>query len=175
MIGARYISDTEYPTLYYTLSDLFNKVSTFSLYKLQAMEENIDKFAITESERDFFNVTIKQAARDVFKKFSVLSRDITDALQFKSDDVASTSTFDESVSVVYIFETPTYWDDNLTEVFDQKVEEAIISYILKKWFRLKNLKDVALYEETNYEDILKEIKSLVNHRTQTTQRTYRSF
>ena len=175
MIGTRYISDTEYPTLYYTLESLFNKASVFSLYKLQAMEEKIDQFAITESERDFFNVTIKLAARDVFRKFSVLSRDITDALQFKSDDVASTSTFDESLSIVYIFDTPTYWDDNLTEVFDQKVEEALVSYILKSWFKLKNLGDIYSLEESNYQGILSEIKSLVNTRTQAPKKTYRSL
>lgn len=175
MIGSRYIDETEYPTLYYTLNNLFDRVSTFSLYKLQAMDERIDMYAITESEKDFFNVTIKRAARDVFKKFSILSKNITDALQFKSDDLASTSTLDESVSIIYIFETPTYWDDNLTEVLDQKVEEALISYVLKSWFKLKNLKDVTSYEESDYDNILSEIRSLVNHRIQAPKKTYRSF
>lgn len=175
MIGSRYIDETEYPTLYYTLNNLFDKASTFSLYKLQAMDDKIDTYAITESERDFFNVMIKRAARDVFKKISVLSKNITDALQFQSDDLASTSTIDESVSIVYIFETPTYWDDNLTEVLDQKVEEALISYVLKSWFKLKNLKDVAVFEESDYDNILSEIKSIVNHRTSAPKKTYRTL
>lgn len=175
MIGTRYIDDTEYITLYYVLNDLFNKVSTFSLYKLQAMEEEMDKFAITESERDFFNVNIKRATRDVFKKFSVMSKGIPDALQFKLDDVASTSSYDESLSVVYIIDTPTYWDDNMTEALDQKVEEALISHVLKDWFKLRNLRDIYGYEKSNYNDLLTELRALVNYRTQAAKLTYRSL
>lgn len=174
MIGNRYIDDVEYPTLYYIIEDIFNKVSAFSLYKLQAMEEGIDKYAITESERDFFNVVVKRAARDVFKPFSILSKDLTNALQFREVDVSSTS-FNEALSVVYVYEKPTYWDDNLTEVFDQKVEETLISYILKEWFKLKNLRDVYTFEQTNYDDLIKELRSLVNHRTQAPKLKYRSF
>ena len=174
MKGTRYISDIEYPTLYYIIEDIFNKVSAFSLYKLQAMEEGIDKYAITEAERDFFNVVIKRAARDVFKPFSILSKGITGALQFRDEDVSSTS-FNEGLSVVYIYSEPTYWDDNMTDLLDQKVEETLISYILKEWFKLKNLRDVYQYEQTNYDDLIKELRSIVNHRTQPPKLTYRSF
>jgi hypothetical protein len=174
MIGSRTIDDVEYPTLYYTLDDLFSKVSAFSLYKLQAMEEDMDNFAISDSERDFFDLQIKRVARDVFKKFSVMSQGIEDAMQFKSDDLSSTS-LDEGVSIVYIICLPTYWDDNQTESLDQKVEESLISGVLQAWFNLKQLKDIHALEKGNYEDLLAELKSLVNTRTQPPKTTYRTF
>jgi len=174
MIGSRIIEDVEYPTLYYTMDDLFSKVSAFSLYKLQAMEEDIDHFAISDSERDFFDVQIKRVTRDVFKKFSVLSQGITDAMQFKSDDLSSTS-LDEGVSIVYIICLPTYWDDNQTESLDQKVEEALISGVLLAWFKLKNLQDIYRLERGSHDDLLAEIKSLVNTRTKPAKITYKTF
>lgn len=183
MIGSRVIltledgvqTETEYLTLYYSLSDLFNKVSILSLYKLQAMGQDMDKLALTENERDFFNLEIKRATRDVFTNFSVMSKNITNALQFQYDDLSSTSDIDESSSVVYIIETPTYWDNNVTQVLDQKVEEAIISYILRTWYELKNLGDIYAIEKLKYEDLTTEIRSLVNLRTEQAKLKHRSF
>lgn len=173
--STRYIDDTEYPTLYYNLTSLFNKASLMSLYKIQGQDIDIDNFSITESERDFFNLKIKAGAREVFKTFSRLSQGITDAVQFQEDDLSSTSTIDESACVVYIYEKPTYWDDNMDDLFDQKVEEALISYILKEWFKMKSLKPIYNDEVGYFEDALKEIKSVMNMRTTRPLITHRNF
>ena len=175
MRSARYIDDTEYPILYYNLSGLFNKASLMSLYKIQGQDIDIDNFAVTETERDFFNLKIKTGAREVFRTFSRLSQGISDAVQFQEDDLSSTSTIDESACVVYIYEKPTYWDDNIDDLFDQKVEEALISYILKEWFRMKGLKPVYNDEKEAFEDALKEIKGVINMRTTRPLITHRNF
>lgn len=165
MRSTRYIDDTEYPTLYYNLSSLFNKVGLMSLYKIQGLDIDANNFAVTEAEKDFFDLKMKTAAREVFKTFSRLSQGIPYAVQFQLDDLSSTSTIDESASVVYIYQRPTYWDENIDDLFDQKVEESLISYILKEWYKLKSLKDFYVEEERTFRDILSEIKSIINLRT----------
>ncbi len=175
MRSTRYIGDTEYPILYYNLTGLFNKASLMSLYKIQGQDIDINNFAITDSERDFFDLKIKTGTREVFRTFSRLSQGISNAVQFQEDDLSSTSTIDENACIVYIYEKPTYWDDNIDDLFDQKVEEALISYILKEWFKMKALNPLYNAEVIYFNDALKEIKGVINMRTTRPKITHRIF
>jgi len=178
MNGTRIISETEYTTLYYLITSLFDKAKMLSSYRARSIktkegEPQTDEYALTSDEQDFFDIIIRSAVKDVFTHFSVLSRDIEDAIQFKYDDLSSTSGIDESLSIVYIIEKPTYFDDNLTEILDQYVEDAIVSYVLKEWFKLKNLGEIYALEQASYESITGFIKNTINRRTKYASRPHR--
>ena len=174
MISSRVIDEVGYPIFYYVIEDLYNKSSLFSLYKLQSLGENIDQLALTEAERDAFNIIVKKASSEVFKKLSYLSQGIVNAEQFKGADIDG-SGITESECIVYIYSKPLYWDDNLTGGFDQKIEDALITYVLKEWFKLKSISELYLVEENNYQDHIKEILRFVNFRTQAPKLKSRSF
>jgi len=175
MISTRIIDDTEYPILYYTLSNLFEAVKMHTSYRALSIENGLDTYAITDDEKDFFDEHIKTAVMEVFKTFSRLSQDITDAVQFQEEDLSSTSTIDESACVVFIYEKATYWDNNVDDLFDKKVKRAIVLYISKLWSKTKLLGNVNVLDEDDYEGTIKDIKGIINMRTTKPKITHRSF
>ena len=165
-------TNSDHTVFYYELDTLFDKASILSMYKADSID-GMDKFSLSEKERDFFNVKLKNGAGKVFEKISRLSQGISDAFQYnESLDTYSSIDTEYDNCIIYVAALPTYWDDNITKKLDYNIEEALISYILQEWYKIRSMNNDHLQELANFGNLLSNVKSCVLYRTTRPTKTY---
>jgi len=171
--------ETDYTMFYYDIDELLNTVSTYTLIntrhsKNEAGESNTDDISLTNDESALFNKLLKKGGLEIFERVSVLSKTITDAFLFDTSDDESTS-ISEAGLLIYKVVLPTQWDDNISKLLDENIESALISYVIKEWFRINGIMDRYQVENENYKTLLSKIKGNVVYRKKNVKITYRGF
>lgn len=90
-------------------------------------------------------------------------------LQGVTYKITGSSTVEEN-SLQYFLTMPTTPYFDLLNVADQKLEEALVIYTIKEWYRLSGLYEDAALEEQRYGMYLDEVKSLLMMKAETTRR-----
>jgi hypothetical protein len=128
----------DYIQFYYLTEDLFSNVSLRSLYralniKSEAGESLIDDFAITEDERDAFNVLVRDAAHEVFQNVLKMCTGITSALVLNDAITISGSPSAGPYYAVKVLDNEAYNDNNL-ELVENTVKMLLQVHVLKNWY-----------------------------------------
>ena len=135
----------DYIQFYYLTEDLFSNVSLRSMYralniKAESGESLIDDFAISEDERDAFNVLIRDAAHEVFQHVLKMCKGITSALVLDSfifiDDASSSGPY----YAVKVLDNDAYNENNL-EIVENTIKMLLQVHVLKNWYELKGHTD----------------------------------
>jgi hypothetical protein len=173
-----YRKDSTYISFYYSIEELFDRVKMDSIYRAKFIDDprgGLDRYSIGEDERDFFLTRLRQCHTEIFLALSFMSKATADANIIEYTDATSTS-WDESESLTFVIEFPTYWDDNMTTGIDHKIVELISAYILKDWFKIAGKKDIAFEIEAEYNKQLGELKHLsVLRRENLVKKPYKTF
>lgn len=159
---------------YYSVEKLFDKIKLESMYRASGIKigdrMNFEDYAVEENDLAFITRLLKKGSKEVFSKISALARDITNAYQFMEADLSSSPSYDESGYIVMFITQPTHiikvsgvdtatsvWDANISEIMDGNIEEALINYVLKEWFKRKKVEYMDIEED--YKKNLNDIKS----------------
>jgi hypothetical protein len=153
-------------SFHYKVDDLFNIDSLWSMYKtvhkLDAEGESLlDKYAITEDERDIFLSFLSDGVYDVFNRFLKYTSGITDAIGFNADYTPEGGSVGKYVWVkISDYET---YNVNYLKAVDKVLEKALRFFVLREWFALKDLNDDAAKADLSYKQ---NIANLLRHSMQ---------
>lgn len=167
-----------YDYYYYYNDDLFKLASLMSIHATQEMKDGngkatVDKFAITENERQMFDRLLKSADADVFRKVKVFSESIANAHWFDVDLSTVVDTLASGDGLMYIMTLPDDFDDNITDIIDVHIEDALVAHVLWKWYKMKGVDKLANDQKAIYEEKIKKILSDRLSRTTLNDRPHR--
>lgn len=72
-------------TFYYNSDDLFNDVGILSAYMAKNLSSSIDDFAITDDERDIYDVCLSQALPNIYESMLKVTTGVSDAFKESAD------------------------------------------------------------------------------------------
>lgn len=155
-------------SFYYTITELFDLDSLWSMYKLDHIPEDdaeesiIDRLAITEDEKDdIFISMLSDVTLNVFNRFIKYTTGITDAIQFNVDYTPSGG-ISAKTTYLKIVDHETY-NVNYPGIVDDLLNKCIKYKLLTEWFLYKDINDAAAKAQLSYAENL---KNLFNHSAQ---------
>lgn len=152
--------DTDNSTIifYYATQDLFDRVNALSLYKAkniknQAGEAMIDEYALTQGERDAFNVFMPSCATKIFGIVFKLTNAVDNAMVINGYvPIGSDSTALEDVYAMIINDRDAY-NDNAIDMVDRGIYDMLVWLCLSDWYELNNLDSEAAKALAKYNDL----------------------
>lgn len=154
-----WIKDTNAATIifYYYTDDLFDRVNALSLYKAkniknQQGESMVDEYALTQGERDAFNVFMPSCATKVFGLVFKMTNAVDNAMVISGDvPIGSDSTALEDVYAMIINDRDAY-NSNALDMVDKGINDMLVWLCLSDWYELNELdaqaaKALAKYNE----------------------------
>lgn len=139
---------------HYLSEDLFNEVNLLSLYRAQSIiqqagdkagETMIDEYALTEDERDAFNIFVKTALYDAFAQVVKMTKSISDTVFLNTaafdDELSISITGDASYGFI-IYDNDAY-NDNVLQLVDNEILKFMRFEILYNWYELKGVDNEA--------------------------------
>lgn len=159
---------------YYSIANLFKRLRMESLHRSGALkldgEKQYEDYAIVGDDLNYIqNTLLKDASKRVFSKLASMSKAISNAYQYMESDLSSTPSIDESGYVCFFVTEPTNWDDNVTELMDGEIEQAMINYVIMEWFKRKGLDYRQIQQE-----FLENCQTLVNYKHRRTEHVTRN-
>ena len=139
-------------TITYIRDNIIDNVQTKSLIIAQALPvENQNDYAITGNDKGL----IKQFINNVLMgRLNILLSGYT------QDQDTPITVGDE---IIIVLDAPTKADENLGNILNILIGEAIENYILSEYFKLKGVDQARVYNEL-FENNIKEIKRNLNRR-----------
>jgi hypothetical protein len=156
-----YTKDTANGTLvfhYYT-DDLFDRVNALSLYKGRAIKgdggiSQIDDVALTEGERDAFNIFMPTAATKVFSLVMRMTNSVLNALVINDVvDFGDASDSDQTLQYAVVVEDNDAYNDNILQQVDRGIQDMLTFHCLADWYELMNLDEQAAKMLAKYNDM----------------------
>jgi hypothetical protein len=157
-IEAEYLSDetgecyplldsTYYITFLFGIEELFDEVKLRTAWKAKSLKGAkdggiIDEIPLTEDRRDLFLHFLKSGAEKVFQKLQAYSKGIVNAYKFNEQiDLDGDGEYNGTTKYIHytINEDKTYQDENMYEVMDNKIKDALVAYVLKEWYQITTL------------------------------------
>lgn len=166
--------------LTYNVIDLSIDIeNTFNLCRLQSLyagsgvvsasgETQESMFALTASERDFFDLTLKQAAAKVYDAISQDTKLATDPIQYNVFDTATNKQV-----IKYQMWAHADWDANQLFGLHTAVVTALVSYVLKEWYKIRSASTLFQVADANYTSQIADVKILLNRRITPAKTIYR--
>lgn len=154
----RTVSLAKVVTFYYVTDAIFNEVSETTSFKAAStMKEDgqpdYDRIQISADEKTFMKKFLKEAMLEVF---SVLFKIINGATVVHDTEVVLDVAGTVTASYVDILDNEKYREINLA-LIDQKVNNALVDFILYKWYHLKGLMEDAKLHQAEFNEGLKRI------------------
>lgn len=161
-------------TFYYSIEDIFNKVKNRTLQRVRGLKDGsgrplFDTLALTESDRPTFNTIAPKAAVKVFNLIQPMAIGVTDAYQYNVDEPDGNG----QNYIVLTITPPTNWDPNNTDPLDVYLENALVLFIVREWFRIVGAPEFAFEYNDEYNENASELNALVQKRTKAVVRPYR--
>ena len=154
-------------TLTYEISKLFDICKLKTLYGASSQTNEAgatqeQNFAITDNERDVFDIILKDAASKVYDALSQDTKIVENAFQYDVDG-----------KIVYKMMVHGDWDKKQSFSVHTAAENSICDYVMKEWYKLRQ--NVSLFQSTevNYNTHIAEVKNLLNRRIIPAKLTYR--
>jgi len=136
--------------------NLFNEVMQLSLYQVRNIKDEkgidqVDEYAITEGELDFFETQLRYVVPEVFYHLTKWAKGIADSVFIDYD---TSTTAECGFSIV---DNQAY-DANILSVIDPKIRECYTLWILHKWFFHSGLHDLSKEYLAMYNDNIRTLK-----------------
>lgn len=153
------------------IEHIFNQVLQRTLYIADQIDTNlgemmIDKIPITEDDRSFFKIALRDASVKIALIVSPLTRGISQPFVVNETDGVVSFTLDESKSSTQL--------PILETVLPGLIMRGMVLWITSEWLRIKGLNASYYVTETQELDIVKnEIKSISKQKT--TRLKYKMF
>ncbi len=181
---------------HYPIEDVFEKVKMTSSHLASGYflgnPDATDAARIADGERHLFDRFLPSVVSDVFFHFSLMAKDIENAVKITTTDVDTpiiepdpppemgalqppVAPFMQKKSIVYFVYLPDNWTNNLLQPLDNGIEEALIYNMLMKVFKTKALMDLFAMSREKYDGDIAMIKSIINYRVKPINRPYRGF
>lgn len=131
-------------------------------------DKNLHEYSMTDNERAEYNLMRPVIAAEVYKEgFANLGQGIDDAFQenVNIDDV-------DNKVIAYTFNPPDSWDPNMEGVTLRYTEEALVAGMLKEWYHMVGLTDLALEWEQKYNDWRTKVRSSLLQSTEPIKTPY---
>jgi len=148
---------------HYKTTDIFDECSEITAFKARGIKNqeglsNFNELHISEDERIHLKKHVKKGFIEIF------------AVLFKMLDNASSSVFyDEEITVggdtfnayggIVVDNENRYREINIS-VIDSKLSDAIVDYVLARWYWLKNLADDSAMHQQRFNKLLNDINDL---------------
>jgi len=150
----------------FEIEKLFDLCKIKSLYAAsgQSNDSGVTQeksLAITDNERDFFNITLKQAASNVYDVVSQDTKIAQDPFQYNVDG-----------KIIYSLMVHGDWDRNQAFPLNTAIETAICDYVCREWFKLRTSQLYQVFQE-NYTQAISSVKNLLNRRVTPAKKVYR--
>jgi len=151
-------------TLYFETDYIFSLVNQRTIYLHKQIDPQLtqqmeDVIILTEDERDFFRVELRNAGIEVFKVLSSLSRGL-DAPYAIDDYEVSEGVEVECVIYKIQLKEDTY-EAIIIPVLQNNIQQALMHFIVLRWLKLKTLNNQPFFaiEQQEFDNAIKEIRS----------------
>ena len=154
------ITTDDYIQFYFDQEILFNILIVRTSRRANVIKRNDNKamlgdYAMTNNERAEYNQMRPVIAAEVYKEgFAQLGHGIDDAFQENVNIDAITNKV-----IAYTFNPPDSWDPNMEGVALRYAEEALVAGMLKEWYHMVGLADLAKEWEQKYNDWRAKVRS----------------
>lgn len=151
----------------FTIAKVFDLCKLKSLYSGSSVVSDSgatmeSSFALTDNERDFFDITLKEAASKVY-----------DAVSQDTQIVEQPFLYDVNGLLSYSMMVHGDWDRNQSFGVNTEMEKALVSFILREWYKTRGRMDLFQIEDANYQSAIQEVRNLLNRRIRSVTRVYR--
>lgn len=165
------VMDSDYYIAFLTgIEEIFTHVKKVSALKGKSVKDGngnimISEYELTEDRRDVFEMLLNRASDEIASPFTAYSRRIINAYKFNAYvnlDGDDTVTGDgETLKYIQftIEEDKAYQIQEQFAVLDKKIEECLISFVMKEWYYMNSLMNDFSIEEQRYYRSLQELKS----------------
>lgn len=155
-------------TFTYNLSELFTQVrlrsaNISSHLRNQAGETQELNLAITDSERDLWNIDVRYPCDNVYNALFSAGKVTEGDYSFSNTEVSYT---------LYLHAD---WDKNLTRPLNNHIEKAIVYGSLASWYKGSMQPDAFAMCQSEYEQAIKDAKFLINKRKYWSDRKHITF
>jgi hypothetical protein len=151
------------------VEELFTNVKKFTALKGKILKDGqgnnmVEEYALTEDRRDIFMMLLNQAADKVSSPFIAYAKNILNWYKFNSLvnlDGTSSDGIDEDLYYIQftINEDRDYQVQDQLFPLDAKIQETLISYVLKEWWRICGLMNDYTLEEQRFNNLGQELRS----------------
>lgn len=153
-----------YITFLFDIEDLFDEIKLKTAYKAKSLKSErgiSEEIPFTEDRRDVFLLLLKAGAGELFKKIHAYSKGIINAFKFNERiDLEGDGIFSTEYYVHFtINEDKDYQDENVYQLLDSKLKEAMIAYVLKEWYQLASLMQDFQIQQMKYDELIGEVRS----------------
>ena len=150
----------------FEIDKLFDLCKLKSLYSSSGQSNDSGatqekSLAITDNERDFFNIVLKQAASNVYDVVSQDTKISQVPFQYNVDG-----------KIIYSLMVHGDWDRNQAFALNTAIEIALCDYICREWFKLRTSQLYQVFQE-NYTQAISTVKNLLNRRVTPAKKVYR--
>lgn len=126
---------------YYKNDDLFNNVFLRTMYRAKNIrdennESQVDDFAISEDEKDFFNITIRAAVHDAFNNVLKMTSSVTDALLLNVAESTIDSARGSDLCYGMKVKDHKAYNDNVLSLVDDGIKNHLESFVLMEWYKM---------------------------------------
>lgn len=148
---------------FFKTDDIFNEASEITSFKASSIKKadglsDFNRVAISEDERIHLKKHTKKGVLEIFSVMFKILDPTNTSLFYDSDVVVDGSTF-KAYGASIVDNENRYREINL-ELMGSKIFDAIIDFVLERWYWLKNMPDDAAAHRARYEKLLKEINDL---------------
>lgn len=127
---------------YYRVADMFNNVILRTMYRAKNIRDNnnesqVDDWAISEDEKDFFNITIEKAIHDAFNTVMKMTTSVTDALLLNVLENTINTGSGSAEEKCYGFKVRDHeaYNANILNLVDDGIKNMVESYVMMEWYK----------------------------------------
>ena len=166
--GTNWIKETNVASqkvikFYFKTDDIFNEASEITSFKASSIKDgeglsSFNSVAISEDERVHLKKHTKKGVLEIFSvMFKILDPSNTSVF-YDSDITVGAATFNAYGASILDNENR-YRDINL-ELISSKISDAIIDFVLERWYWLKNKPEDAAAHQLRYKTLINQINDL---------------
>lgn len=169
----------EETTSYYHLNLAFEIDNIFQMCKLKSLYSasgvSTDSgatqeaaYAMTDNERDIFDIILKSAASEVYDVLSQDTKLSDDPIRYNVIDPAT-----NRAMIYYELYVHGEWDDKQVFGVHTAVETTLVEYCLKEWYKLRGAQTLFNIADSTYTTAITGVKNLLNRRKIPAKLVYR--
>jgi len=152
-MAASTTTTSEFTMFYFDIETLLNILIVRTTRRAKTIKQNdgrelLNDYSMTDGERAEYNLFRPVIAAEVYKEcFGAYGQGVEDGFQ---EDV----NIDEITNkvIAFTFDPPLYFDDNMEGVALRYAEEALVAGMLREWYRMVGLPEIAQEWHMKYED-----------------------
>lgn len=147
---------------YYKTDDIFNEASEITAFKASGVRKadgqaDFDRVHISEDEKNHLKKHIKKGMLEIF---SVMFKFMSESPMFHDEDVTVSEGVTVKASGALLKNNETGYREINLSLIDSKISDAVVDYVLQRWYWLKNMADDSAMHVQRFNKLLIEINDL---------------